>query len=326
MLAFLLWTFNIYAQELHYSQASYIPLLNNPALIGSTDCDIRAGVNYREQGKSITTPYTTQTAWCEARLNIKKLKRSWVAVGGLFVNDVAGDGHLKTTSGILMAAYYKTFNKKKSIVGSLGAGISIANRSLDMTKLYFDDQWDGAGFNNQSGEVIPSESIIYPDFNMGGMLFWQMNDKLALRVGTSIFHINKPRITFFDNQGERDENRLGFKNVIHAGAVVQVNELIGLAPYAIYSVHHNSGEVMAGSDVRWLFNDLLLHTGLGYRIGRDVIPSVGLTYHQMVLMMSYDVNVSGLHRASGYKGGFEISLSKQFCLPEQRGPCENLEF
>ena len=61
----------LWAQDLHFSQVDQIPLLVNPALTGS-EAQIRAGINYRNQWKSLASPFQTMAAGFDARLQKNK--------------------------------------------------------------------------------------------------------------------------------------------------------------------------------------------------------------------------------------------------------------
>ena len=52
--------------------------------------------------------------------------------------------------------------------------------------------------------------------------------------------------------------------------------------------------------------------GVYYRDQDAVIPKIGLVMNQFSFVISYDVNVSTLSRASNNLGGFELSLAYQW--------------
>ncbi|MBK7037948.1 MAG: type IX secretion system membrane protein PorP/SprF [Bacteroidetes bacterium] len=61
------------AQDVHFSQYNAAPLALNPALTGVNSCDWRAGLTYRNQWNSVTTPYVTYEAFLTCLL-LKKLE------------------------------------------------------------------------------------------------------------------------------------------------------------------------------------------------------------------------------------------------------------
>ncbi len=59
LLTIILWSVISFAQDIHYSQFYASPLTLNPALTGVNECNYRIGAMYRNQWKSVTTPYQT---------------------------------------------------------------------------------------------------------------------------------------------------------------------------------------------------------------------------------------------------------------------------
>ena len=82
------------AQDIHFSQFTNAPLQLNPALTGFTECKLRIGINYRNQWNSISTPYITQSAYIDGKIRQRLAKQDWFGIGGLFINDKAGEGSL----------------------------------------------------------------------------------------------------------------------------------------------------------------------------------------------------------------------------------------
>ncbi|MFY7883255.1 MAG: type IX secretion system membrane protein PorP/SprF, partial [Dolichospermum sp.] len=109
-----------FAQDFHFSQYNENPSLINPALTASRDA-MRASVVYKNQWKSVTTPFTTYGAsfdtkfkpsnWEQAdkfRQKIYKRSINKGSAGISFYNDRAGDGKLTTTNfNISLATFVK---------------------------------------------------------------------------------------------------------------------------------------------------------------------------------------------------------------------------
>src|ERR1044072_4842215 len=88
------YTSNVYAQDLHFSQFFNSPLSTNPANTGFIpDGDYRLGVNFREQWSSIMTlPYKTMSAFADIQLMKDRDRTGWLGTGILALRDVAGSG------------------------------------------------------------------------------------------------------------------------------------------------------------------------------------------------------------------------------------------
>lgn len=318
------------AQDVHYSQMYNTPMYINPALTGNHNCDFRAGVNFRQQAASFTVPFETYTAWGDGRLYPGFLgRRSWIGLGGNLYYDNAGDGELTKIQGMGFFSFSQGFNSDNSLYGSLGIGLGVTNRSIDMTKLIFDNQWDPINleFNSaiSSGEQLVANSIFYMDFNLGLLVHQLVNEKFQYEVGASMSHINRPQESFFG-----EPNKVGIKYIAHADVQWLLSENVLFEPGLYFIFQENVSETMAGGNFAFGTKNVKLLAGLWTRVGRDVIPVLGLEYNYFDLQFSYDINVSSQHAASNYRGGFEISLVKRFCYSTRtstkREPCKFLEF
>jgi type IX secretion system PorP/SprF family membrane protein len=315
------------SQDVHYSQMHATPLYINPALAGNHDCDYRAGVNYRQQAASFTIPYTTYTAWGDTRFFPKFTnRRGWFGLGAHLYYDNAGNGDLKKVQGMLFGSYSQGFNEDNSLYGSLGVGIGYTNRSVNYDKLLFGRQWNGYEFDPSmdSGESYKGSSIFYPDFNIGLMVHQLVDENWMYEVGVSLSHVNKPNDTFYDDA----PNKLGYKYIGHASLQRIISERLLIKPEVYYIGHEGAEEILLGANVVYNVIELNLHGGLWYRVGRDIVPMLGIEYNKLTILFSYDINVSTQRAASAYKGGFELSLVKRFCsrMSTKRKPCKMLEF
>jgi type IX secretion system PorP/SprF family membrane protein len=315
------------SQDVHYSQMHATPLYINPAQTGNHDCDYRAGVNYRQQAASFTIPYTTYTAWGDTRFFPKFTnRRGWFGLGAHLYYDNAGNGDLRKVQGMLFGAYSQGFNEDNSLYGTLGVGIGYTNRSANYDKLLFGRQWNGYEFDPSldSGESYKGSSVFYPDFNIGLLVHQLVDEFWMYEIGVSLSHVNRPNDTFYDDA----PNKLGYKYIAHASLQRIISERLLIKPEVYYIGHEGSEEILFGANVVYNVVELNLHGGLWYRVGRDIIPMLGIEYNKMTILFSYDINVSSQRVATAYKGGFELSLVKRFCsrMSTKRKPCKMLEF
>jgi len=321
---------NLEGQDIHYSQMYATPLYINPAFTGNHECDYRAGVNYREQAASFTIPFTTYTAWGDTRFSPKFLRqRGWFGVGGHLYYDNAGDGDLKKVQGMLFGAYSQGFNSDNSLYGSLGIGLGITNRSVNVNNLIFGEQWRGNPNYDWLGPLtdptkIESSSIFYPDFNLGLSLHHLVDERWMYEVGGSISHINTPEESFYGS----GNNKVGRKYIAHATIQRILSDRFLIKPEIYFVAHEGVQETILGANMVYSATEIKLYGGLWTRIGRDIIPVMGIEYNKFTILFSYDVNVSKQRVASNYKGGFEVSLTKKFCARRstKRQPCKFLQF
>ena len=307
------------------------PLYVNPAFTGNHECDFRVAANYRQQAASFTVPFETYTAWGDTRIYPEFLRRrGWFGIGSHLYYDNAGNGDLQKVQGKLFTAYSQGFNADNSLYGSLGVGVGVTNRSVNKNNLIYGDQWrdDILAFDpsltSQDITNIKYTSIFYIDFDLGLSLHHLVNEKWMYEVGGSISHINRPEETIF---GQNDR-KVGRKLIAHGTVQHILSENLLIKPEGYFISHEGVQEILIGANLVADVVELKLYGGLWYRVGRDIIPTLGIEYNKLAIMFSYDINVSKQHVASNYKGGFEFSLLKKFCARRstKREPCKFLEF
>ncbi len=297
----------LYGQEIHFSQINNQPLLVNPAQAGLFEGSLRLMAGYRNQGASISVPYTTYTAGADAHLEPKGLNHSAIGLGLNMYNDNAGEGSLRTTSGYFTASFIRGFDQEDHFKAALGFSVGIINRSINFSQLVFDSQWNGTIFDPDvaSHEPYTSNSLFAPDFGFCGMISWKMNERFILKTGAAMNHLNRPKLTFYEA-----ENRLEPKLTVHALAEMKINELLVISPGIFYAGQQDADELMLGSGFSVTHENMQFITGLWYRWERDLVPQVGFLYNDLLIEFSYDVNISKLHIASNYRGGLEVSIVK----------------
>lgn len=315
-------------QDVHYSQFYSTPLYVNPAMTGNHECDFRFGLNYRQQASYLPVPFETYSAFGDTRFYPKFLKRrGWFGLGGNLYYDNAGSGDLKKTQGMLLGAYSQGFNSDNSLYGSLGIGLGLTNRSINYNSFIFDRQWDADNLLFDpawsSGENFADNSIFYPDFNLGLALHHLVNDNWLYEFGVSMSHINRPKESFFG-----EDNRVERKLIAHAGVQFLALKNLLIRPEAFFAAHEGVQETVFGANAVYGLLDVKLYGGLWHRLGRDIIPVLGLEYSRWIILFSYDINISQQRIASAYEGGFELSLVKKFCerRTTKKDPCKYLEF
>jgi type IX secretion system PorP/SprF family membrane protein len=310
------------AQDVDFSQFFAAPLYVNPALTGNMECHMRAGTVYRDQWRTVGNPYVNKVAFLESKIFHESLGESWIGAGGSFYNNTAGDGNLSNTRGMLQGSFHKGLLDKNELFVSVGAGLGIANKSIDMSGLSFDSQWDGHTFNMllASDEPYKKTSIYYADM-IGGITVTYMPMPVFGKTPHSIFiglaghHLNKPHDTFYDS-----DNRIGIKTIIHSGAVLYMNETI-IQPGFYHATQKNAKEFMLGSNFIFRNKGYKLFAGAWYRSGSDLILAGGVEKKKYTLMFSYDLTLSRMRLANAKKGGFEVTITKSFrCDPRRATP------
>jgi type IX secretion system PorP/SprF family membrane protein len=300
------------AQDLHFSQYFNAPLLVNPANTGfMPDYDYRVGGNYRDQWANLGSPYKTMSVWGDAQLFNNRFENGWVGVGGALLKDVAGSGSLTSTQVFASVAYHQMLSGNSLLSGGLGLGV--VNKSVDLNKLTFDDQWNGQFFD---GTISPNEpfvysSIYYLDLQLGVNYAWFASDNVYLNAGFSVMHLNRPRESFYaagSASGQIDRRYTAFLN-----SNIKIQNLWILNPNVYVSKMSSAWEVVAGMNANRNLsgdgtNQLIL--GLYYRNNDAVIPVIGYQLNDLKITFNYDATVSSLGSYNGTAGAYEISIVK----------------
>lgn len=312
-----------YSQDIHFSQYHQAPLLLNPALTSAFNGDIRVLVNYKDQWRSIGTPYKTYAFSYDMALFKKKWKNSYLGAGLFAFTDKAGDAELGTTQISLSLSGIVPLNINHKI--SAGLQGSFAQRSLSNTNLRWGNQINGGIFDPTipSGEINNDFNTFYFGDISAGIL-WNYKkvetniaakDQFIANAGAALFKINKPEQKFYSYTAENLYSRL----VLHADMYIGLRYTdIAVLPSILYMKQGLSTEFNFGGMLRYMIKEESRYTGIiketavlfgcYYRLGDALIPSFMFEIASFAVGISYDINISDLKVASGGKGGIEISL------------------
>ena len=279
------------AQDIHFSQFSAIRSSLNPALIGYQQQDYQIQLQRRSQWESVTKPFSTFSI----ALNRKNIYDKF-SVSIQFIDDKAGDSNF-STNGIVfsLSRIIKIFNYQNI---SLGGSAGYYRRGLDQRDLYFIDV-----------ENIPSYSKRFFDFSLGMVHEQEIEQNISILSGISIFHINTPNQSFFENTNVD----LKKNNKIHSSIIYYYKQNIQIKPGFYYSQQGAVKEFVFGANLNYLLTKykrdiIVIRAAIHNRYNDAVIPSLGLKIDNFDIMASYDINTSSLVSASEYKGGFEFSI------------------
>ena len=318
----------VYAQDFHFSQFRETPMLINPAQT-ALNKDLRIILNYKEQWKSISTPFKTIGASAEFAVNHKRGKDNYLGVGLQFANDKAGTNTMSNTIGMLsLNGIIKIADAHKLSLGVLGG---FGQRTINAASIKWGSQYDGTNYNSAlpSGEVIPSNNFSYSD--VGGGIAWSYgkgestlsaNNGVKAIVGISAFHFGVPKYSFYSAATEK----LKTKVIGHATVLIGIrNSNVIIAPELLYVNQGALQELNVGSMFKFITQEESKFTrfkkpaafsiGAHYRVADALIFTGMYEYSNYSIGISYDTNLSRLTNASKSRGGIEISL--RFVTPSQ---------
>jgi type IX secretion system PorP/SprF family membrane protein len=308
------------AQDPQFSQYYSAPLILNPAMAGATDC-YRVGINARTQWTGLPGgAFNTASAFID--LNYPDLRSGF---GLLAVHDVIGTP--KMTSNEISGFYSFLAPVSKMLNFRFGLQGTYVSRSLDYSRLFFEDQFTGTTLTNaRTNDAIANyANVRYADFSAGAMAFGE--DRYWL--GFSAHHLNRP------HQGFYMDSRLPVKYSVHGGynfyimkPGISKDDAIRVIPTFMYKAQDKFDQLDLG--VYFIQSALIL--GLWYRgipikkdfsiYDRDAIDvQAGFQVNDFSFTYSYDFTISKLNIYNTH-GSHEISLIYLFCQdwPKRKNP------
>jgi type IX secretion system PorP/SprF family membrane protein len=301
------------AQDLHFSQYFNAPLLVNPANTGfAPDVDYRVGLNYRNQWSTLlANPYKTMSVWGDAQLFNNRFENGWVGIGGALLRDVAGSGNLTATRAFGSVAYHQLLGFSSLI--STGFNIGWINKRIDVSKLTFDNQWNGKFFDVgiPSGENFSYSQVGYFDLQAGINYAYFPNENMYLNAGFSAAHLNRPRESFFAT-GVSD-TRVDPRLTLFLNGAFKLNDQWIVNPNVYISRMGTAMETVLGVNANYNLSgdgDMQLIGGIYYRSKDATIPMIGFQIKDFKLTVNYDATMSSLSSYNQTRGAYELSLVK----------------
>lgn len=310
-----------WGQDIHFSQYYNAPLLVNPANTGfNPDFDYRVGVNYRSQWANIGSPYKTMSAWGDVKVLGNRLETGWLGLGGMMLRDQAGSGSLTSTTGLFSLAYHQMLGYNSLLSGGFAVGYT--QKRIDVTKLTFDNQWNGIFFdtNIPSNEPFATNQVGYVDLQVGLNYAYFASENFYFNAGASIQRLNRPRETFFESTVSNNEVNSRYNFFLNANMKVRDYWIVN--PNVFYSQVGNVRQLVAGVNANRDLGDngaRQLIMGVYYRTGDAVIPLFGYQINDLRMTFNYDATISSLSRINFTRGAFEISVVKTGIFPNSQG-------
>lgn len=297
------------AQDIHFSQFNQSAMNLNPANTGRFNGDLRLATSHRRQWAAIGVPYTTFSVAGDGNLQTLSPALGRISAGLLLNQDQAGDGQMKTLEASLQVCsrFYLADDSTSSI--RLGISAGFGQRSVQFSLLTFDSQFNGDVFDPLApiGENPTDNRIGW--FDLGtGFTFEKTNDSRHFSFGVSAAHLNRPMQSFY-----AEDVRRPVLWQAHADYAMRIRESLTFHPTLLLMRQGSYREAIAGTEfkiplrestIRSLAAGMTLH----YRFNDAIVPGFALYMNKFRLGVSYDVNVSGLSKATNGRGGPEFSL------------------
>ena len=300
------------AQDIHWSQFELAPLNLNPVNTGLFSGDYRIVGNYRSQWFDVPVAYRTISLTFDGHLLPNQIEGDKWSAGFTFNHDQAGDAALSTLNLMGSMSYLKKITKSFYI----GAGFQLGfnNRRFQLDKLTFNDQFNGDVYdpNITSYDQIKfsgNNNISYFDLNEGLLFRYQMKDRFWVNMGTALFHLTQPNVSFLKN----DPVQLPMRFNLSIDASVPVSDRIDLLPLFLMQFQQQYQEILFGLSAKYHLNlnpgrEMSASLGIMNRWADALILRLGFTYQNWQFGLSYDINVSDFQIATAGNGGYELAV------------------
>lgn len=303
------------AQDPSFSQFFSSPLNINPALTANINADWRLISNFRDQWIGPASPYVTGTVSYDSKIFQNKVPNvetqgNTMGIGGMLMFDRAMSGVVKSTYASLNLSYNIKLSETDYYKERLGIGFGgiYGTRNMDFSRVDFEEQFTGYGFNRNlpTGESALSNMKPYVSAS-AGLTYSASTEKTNFDVGVAAFHLNSPRQTFLKDEKEF----LPIRKVAHANFETFVNERAVLISNAIYQYQKGANYFSVGGAMGYYMGNNLesmVTAGLWYWSQNAVIPYVSLTHKDFQFGVSYDITTSKLNQASRKPSSWEVSV------------------
>lgn len=320
------------AQDVHFTQFDATPLILNPANTGAFNGEWRASAIYRDQWRSALggSAFKTYAAAFDMPVIRDISVDDYLAAGVQLYNDRAGDGNLSQFSILGSVAYHKFLGQDARKVLTVGIQGGYAQKSLDLSRLYFGDEFVEGDWmrgssveynwlNNRTGSFIINAGLTYA---------MAVSDNFGFTMGVGVNNINQP-LESFDSRGESADVGLGMRYTGQLGALVGVSERFTLRPAVLVQRQATAMEIVGGNEFHYkLGEDYDLPTapaifaGAWYRHQDAVMATVGVEFRGFRIGFGYDYNISDLQSSTNGNGGFEVSV--RYVMPSPLSFARNL--
>ncbi len=304
------------AQDIHFSQFYENAIYRNPGLTGIFSGDYKAGVNYRTQWGSIANPFQTVLASVEMRKSLNEETGDCVSFGVTASYDHAGSINFNSMQIYPAINYNKAMEDAHGSYLSAGFTAGYIQRSVDATKMTFDNQYVNGGYSggNPNGETLGFGKVNH--FDLGAGVSFNSSagshNQVNYYIGGAAFHVTKPKESFNPNESFV---RLSAKYSGNLGIRWNINQQYGITFHANYLNQQPYQEIIFGGLASWkpvaeegTTPPFAVYLGCFYRVSDAVIPTVKIDWQMYSFTASYDVTTSSLKPNVSSQGGWEFSI------------------
>ncbi|MES2589942.1 MAG: PorP/SprF family type IX secretion system membrane protein [Bacteroidota bacterium] len=312
-----------FAQDFHFSQISETPLLINPASTGIFNGSARFQINHRNQWLGANTQFMTSSL--AADINLLKedhVKNAHLGIGMFLYNDIGGDSQFGLQSGSVSISGILPINSSGH---QLSAGIQsgFVSRKSDLTRVNFENQWNGTTFDPLISSGEPGTLTNFRHFDAsagimyqydGGSTNFRRTEEKIFRLGASIYHANNTRLEYIPIVTSKLYRKFVF-HTSYTSDFANSDWAYDLSLVQFFQgPHHETifgatfkNRLQSGTKITGFYQDAYFGFGLYTRWKDAIIPRVFIDFRNVKFGVSYDVTISQLRKVQS--GSIEFSLS-----------------
>jgi type IX secretion system PorP/SprF family membrane protein len=319
------------AQDIHFSQFFESPTLRNPALTGIFSGDYKVSFNYRSQWGAFVVPFKTAIVTAESKALLREATKDYLSFGLTAVYDKAGSIDFTSVAAYGAVNYNKAMGVDNNTYLSVGLCAGYIQRSFDVTKMRFANQFTGGTYNsgNASGEAAGFGVVRHFDASAGISLSGSINPKLNYYAGVAGYHVSRPKESYYDESMIRLSTRWSG----NFGLSARLPQGFGLTIHANYQNQAPYQETIAGGLLSHDFHTkdnsirIIFSAGCFYRLKDAIIPMLRAEWERWTLTASYDMTAANerayLHGPAGYE--LAVSMRGSYKHKESNLKCPRFE-
>lgn len=244
------------------------------------------------------------------RVYPKKLLNDCVGLGVIINSDKAGDAAYGTKQIFFSGSYIHKPKKDSALIVSAGMTFGLSVLGFDYSKMTFDDQYDGLGYNSgiATKEFMSQTSTYYGDVNIGLAAQYSFSQFTKLTYALSFNHLTNPNITYQANVMSKLDSKLAN----YVSLATRINPQVLLTAELWHAHQGKYNEFIPGAQLAYVLDantNNNVSMGLYYRTKDAWIGRIGYSYKNTIGGISYDLNTSKFLAATNRRGAIEIYVT-----------------
>jgi type IX secretion system PorP/SprF family membrane protein len=302
---------NALAQDARITEWTNATQLANPALTGEFQQNVKGTILHRKQWGKLGEGYSTNVMDAQYKM-LSYYSDNYMGFGLVVLQDKAGLAQMRTFSIMGSAATHMVVNRKNLI--SAGAQLGYVQRSLDITGLKWDAQFNGISYDPSLDDKERLLTTKDGNLDIGAGINWKHKGNNKVALGYAILHTGQ-QITYLP----RGNDRLGLRQTWHGSLwkryeffTVRYDAFVQRQSGAMEVVTGITFDSQVGLDSRYTTDKTSssAKAGLFWRYKDAIHPFVGFEYkHFLAATLGWDIRIRKVQAATGFVGGPEISIS-----------------